>query len=130
MKNHKLDQPPIGIILTMGQKVIDANGGFRNFIKHFTNCCKDENSGLWLQKSRNCPKEDIAIVYIVVANRVAYKVFYGGYRKGPTTVWMLDGEERYFPWPHMVLSGPIERAPRKILMRGFQGFRYIYENLF
>jgi hypothetical protein len=127
---RQIDQLPIGIILTMGQRVIDANGGLRNFIRHFTNCCRDENSGLWLQKSRNSPKQDIAFVYIVVANRLAYKVYYGGYTREPATVWMLNGEQRSFPWPHMILAGPIERAPRKIIMRGFQGFRYVYEPIF
>lgn len=120
---------PIGIILTMGKQVVDANGGLLKFIRHFTDCCKDENSGLWLQKSRAAPAQDIARVYIVVANRIAYRVYYGGYSKIPTTVFMLDGEQRSFPWPHMMLSGPIEKAPHKIKMTGFQGFRYIYEEL-
>jgi hypothetical protein len=127
MKN--ITQPPIGIILTMGAQVIQANGGLRNFITHFTSCCKDEDSGLWLQKSRACPKQDIAQVYLILCNRVWGRVYYGGYSKEPTTVWMLSGEERCFPYPHMVLAGPFERCPVKITMRGFQGFRYIYEPL-
>lgn len=126
MKN--LSQPPIGIILTMGVQVIQANGGLRNFVQHFTQCCQDEDSGVWLQKSRACPTQDIAQVYIVCCNRVAWRVFYGGYcRDDDKTVFMLSGEERRFPWPHMMLAGPIEKAPRKISMRGFQGFRYIHE---
>jgi len=129
LRAPKREMPPIGIILTMGKVVVDANGGLRSFVKHFTNCCRDEDSGLWLQKCRNVPKEDIAQVYIVLCNRVAYRLYYGGYRREPATVWMLSGERRLFPWPHMMLAGPLERAPRKIPMRGFQGFRYIYEPL-
>lgn len=125
----KTNELPIGIILTMGAQVIAANGGLKNFVQHFTSCCRDEDSGLWLQKSRNCPKQDIAHVYIICCNRIAWRVYFGGYRKEPTVVWMLSGEQRRFPWPHMVLAGPIEKAPRKIPMRGFQGFRYVYEEL-
>ncbi len=128
MKN--LSQPPIGILLTMGVQVIHANGGLRKFVQHFTQCCKDEDSGLWLQKSRACPTWDIAQVYLVCCNRVVWRVFYGGYcREENKTVFMLNGEERRFPWPHMMLAGPIEKAPFKISMRGFQGFRYVYEPL-
>lgn len=95
---NNITQPPIGIILTMGAKVISANGGLRNFVQHFTQCCSDEN-GLWLQKSRARPTQDIAHIYIVLCNRVYCRLYYGGYSKEPTTVWMLSGEERSFPWP-------------------------------
>lgn len=120
-------QPPIGILLTLGAQVIQANGGLRPFATHFTRCL--EGGGFWLQKARMAPKADIAQVYIILQNRVWCRVFYGGYSKEPTTVWMLTGEERAFPWPHMILGGPIEKAPEKMPMRGFQGFRYVYEEL-
>lgn len=120
-------EPPIGILLTMGAQVINANDGLRPFITHFTQCL--DGGGFWLQKSRACPKADIAQVYIVLCNRVWARVFFGGYSQKPTTVWMLNGEQRSFPWPHMQLGGPVERAPTKIQMRGFQGFRYVYEPL-
>jgi hypothetical protein len=129
MKN--LSQAPIGIIITMGKVVIDANGGLKDFIRHFTNCCKDEDSGYWLQKSRAAPTQDIAHVYIVLCNRVWARLYYGGYcPEHDKIVWMLDGSRRLFPWPHMMLAGPIEKAPLKIPMRGFQGFRYVYEPIF
>ncbi|HEY4288250.1 MAG TPA: hypothetical protein VGN00_14195 [Puia sp.] len=128
-RNQTIHQAPIGILLTMGAQIISANGGLRSFVTHFTNCCRDENSGLWLQKSRACPTQDIAQVYLILCNRIWARVYFGGYSKEPTTVWMLDGTERTFPYPHMILSGPIEMAPRKMPMRGFQGFRYVHESL-
>lgn len=125
-----MEEPPIGIILTMGKVIIDANGGLKNFITHFTNCCRDENSGLWLQKARAAPAYDISRVYLVLANRLWGRVYYGGHCKdGDKMVWMLNGERRLFPWPHMMLAGPFERCPAKITMRGFQGFRYIQNDL-
>lgn len=125
----KRGQPPIGILLTMGAKVIEANGGLRPFVQHFTNCLN--NDGIWLQKSRAAPQQEIAHVYIVLCNRVWARIYYGGYCKDiEKTVYMLNGEERSFPWPHMQLAGPIDLAPHKIPMRGFQGFRYVFEPIF
>lgn len=122
-------EPPIGIIITMGKEVVDANGGMIRFIRHFESCVRDEDSGLWLHKSRMQPQQDIATVYVVIMNKVLYKVFYGGYQSGPTSVFMRSGEERQISWSRMVLSGPFEKAPHDIEMRGFQGFRYIHEPL-
>jgi hypothetical protein len=120
-------EPPIGILLTMGQQVIDANGGLLPFIRHFTSCL--DGGGYWLQKARMAPKADIAQVYIILQNRIWCRVFYGGYSREATTVWMRTGEQRSFPWPHMILAGPVERSPLKTQMRGFQGFRYVYNPL-
>ncbi len=127
MKN--LSQPPIGIIITMGKEVLEANGGAAEWRAHFESCVSDENSGFWLHKSRNAPREDIAAVYVIAENLVKWKVFYGGYERGPTSVWMRSGEKRMIDWPRMILAGPFERAPHEVAMRGFQGFRYIYKPL-
>lgn len=125
----KLLQPPIGIIITMAKEVLKANGGAEEWRKHFESCVSDENSGAWLHKSRNAPKEDIAVVYVISENMVKWKVFYGGHQSGPTSVWMAWGQERKIDWPRMILAGPFERAPYDIPMQGFQGFRYVYEPL-
>lgn len=123
--------PPIGIIITMGKEVLDANGGGAEWAKHFESCVRDENSGFWLHKAAKAPIHDIGDVYVIAENFVQYRVFYGGYERGPTSVWMRSGEERKIDWPRMVLGGPFERCPNHIdiPMRGFQGFRYIYNPL-
>ena len=118
----KRDQPPIGIIVTWGKDMIQANGGLLNFIRHFQECCAEN--------SENRPQYDIDIVYIILCNRVAYKVYFGGYETGPATVYRHDGEARVISRPRMILAGPFEKAPQKIPMRGFQGFRYVYNPLF
>lgn len=125
----KLSTPPIGIIITMGKEVLEANGGGAQWQKHFESSVCDEDSGFWLHKSRNPPKQDIACVYVIAENFVRWKVFYGGYERGPTSVFMLSGEERTINWPRMILAGPFEKAPVDIPMRGFQGFRYVFEPL-
>lgn len=126
----RIDQPPIAIMITMGKEVVEANGGLLTFIRHFQDAVSGEDGSYWLHKSKNSPQQDIAHVYVIVANRVQYKVFYGGYERGPTSVFMHWGEERKIDWGRMILAGPFEKAPRKITMRGFQGFRYVYEELF
>lgn len=119
---------PIGIILTLGEPIIKANGGLLSFVKHFTSCLEGEDIQ-WLQKARAAPRIDISRVYCVLKNRVWCRVYYGGYSKEETTVWMRSGEERLFPYPHMILAGPLEKAPERIKMQGFQGFRYLHEDL-
>lgn len=126
----RIDQPPIGIMITMGKEVLEANGGGAEWQKHFESCVRSEESGFWLHKSKNAPKEDIAVVYVIAENFVQYKVFYGGYERGETSVWMRSGEERIINWPRMILGGPFVKAPIDIEIRGFQGFRYVYEELF
>lgn len=126
----KRDQPPIGIIITMGKEVVIANGGLLTFIRHFEGAVNGEDGSYWLHKSKGCPTQDIAQVYVIVCNQVRYKLFYGGYERGPTSVFMRWGEKRLIDWGRMVLAGPFEKAPNKIHMRGFQGFRYIYEPIF
>lgn len=126
---QQIIEPPIGIIITMGKEVLDANGGGAEWQKHFESCVRSETSGFWLHKSRNAPKADIATVYVIAENFVKWKVFYGGYQRGPTSVWMRSGEERKIDWSRIILAGPFEAAPFDIPMRGFQGFRYIYKPL-
>lgn len=123
-------QAPIAIAVTMGREVIEANGGLLTFIRHFESCMTGDDGDYWLHKCKNGPVLEVDTVYVIVCNRVQYKVFYGGRAVGPTCVFMRWGEKRHINWPRMVLAGPFEKAPRKIYMRGFQGFRYIYEPLF
>lgn len=125
----KHNQPPIAIAITMGKEVVDANGGLLTFIRHFESCMTGEDDNYWLHKCKNGPTQEIDTVYVIICNRVQYKVFYGGRQTGPTSVFMRWGEERKIDWPRIILAGPFEKAPRKVSMRGFQGFRYIYEPL-
>ena len=129
MKNNS-QGPPIAIAVTMGKEVIEANGGLRTFIRHFESAISGQDNDYWLHKCKNRPTWDISVVYVIVCNRVQYKVFYGGHQTGPDSVFMHWGEERKIDWPRMILAGPFRKAPRKIPMRGFQGFRYVYDELF
>jgi hypothetical protein len=132
MKSN-FNNPPIGIMVTWGKDMIQEKGGLLAFIRYFEQTMQEEDS-LWLQKSKNRPAQDISIVYIVVCNQVRYKLFYGGYQTGETTIHNGDGHSwssrQVISWPRLVLAGPVVKAPHKIKQKGFQGFRYVTEELF
>lgn len=127
------DLPPIGIMVTWGKDMIMEKGGLLSFLRYFEKGMYNEEF-TWLQKSKNSPAYDIAYVYIVVCNQVRYKLYYGGHQTGEATVYNGDGRswcsKTIISWPRLVLAGPVLKAPKKIYQKGFQGFRYVYEELF
>jgi len=86
----RIDQPPIGIIVTWGKEMIREKGGLLSFIRFFE-LNMNEDGDTWMQKSKNKPIQDILYVYVIVCNQVRYKLFYGGYQKGETEAWNGDG---------------------------------------
>jgi hypothetical protein len=128
-----IDQPPIGIMVTWGKDMIQEKGGLLAFIRYFEQGMESEDF-MWLQKCKNKPAHDIQYVYIVVCNQVRYRLYYGGYQTGVTTIYNGDGRSwssrEMISWPRLVFAGPVVKAPHKIRQKGFQGFRYITEPLF
>lgn len=128
-----MEQPPIAIAITWGRNMIEEKGGLLSFLRYFERFMSECEDGYWLHRSKNCPKHDIAHVYIVVHNRVLYRLYYGGYQTGETEVFNGDGHSwssrSIVSWPRIVIAGPFEKAPRKIHMKGFQGFRYLQNDL-
>lgn len=128
-------EPPLAIIITQGVEVIQANGGLWSFMHHFTDTLNSER--YWLHKSVRGPVHEIDHVYLVICNRVYGRCLYGGWEGSNVgcdyqyrrTVTMRSGDVRFFPWAHMILAGPLQKAPCRIEMRGFQGFRYLHQHL-
>lgn len=107
---------PEGIAVTFSQEMIKENGGLLKFIRYFESCFLDEND-YWMHWCRNKPRFDnLLYVYVILCNRVYYRCYYGGYQLRVPDADQLS--------PHLVLAGPLERAPSKILKPGFRGFRY------
>lgn len=130
MKNRS--QPPIGILITFGQNILDDNGGRDAFLGHFQEWINRDGSH-WMHKCKNQPKEDIAHVYITCGGYIYGRVYYGGWEMGETTGYFSDGRTKPITWPRIILAGPFEAPPSNramIPMRGFQGFRYVYEPIF
>jgi hypothetical protein len=128
MKN--VQQLPIAIVVTWGKDMIKEKGGLLAFVRYFELYMKEEGS-IWMQKSKGRPTQDILHVYVIVCNQVRYRLFYGGYETGEAEAFNGDGRSwssrAVIRWPRILMAGPYEKAPRKIFMRGFQGFRYVYE---
>lgn len=126
-------EPPIAIAVTWGKDMIREKGGLLSFIRFFEQEMASEED-YWLQKCKNRPVHDIIHVYIVVCNQVRYKLIYGGYEQGEREVFNGDGLGEYsstiINWPRLILAGPFVKAPYKIQMKGFQGFRYLTKELF
>lgn len=125
-----MNQPPIAIAVTWGKEMIDACGGWRAFYRFFLETMNDEDDeSFWYHKCKNKPQHDIIHVYIVVGNVVRFKMLYAGFASGPNTGYDANGEKQ-ITWSRLLLAGPYEKSPFKISMKGFQGFRYLYEELF
>lgn len=125
------NRPPEGIVITWGKEMIQEKGGLLSFMRFFQDCMSAEES-TWLQKCRNRPTKDqyLLYVYIIIHNRVHYRGYYGGYRTEPVKCYLNSWSSwELITWPRIVIAGPIERAPVKIIRPGFQGFRYC-EKLF
>ena len=68
------------------------------------------------------PKIEVPYVYIVALNRLRYRVNLVEFEQGGEREFE-DGR-RYAANHWMVMAGPVVKAPYRIEMRGFQGFRY------
>lgn len=117
---------PEGIVITFGREMIKDHGGLRTFLKVFLesmNAEDTEESG-WCHKMKNKPQFDVDHIYIIIENRLMYRVYSGGYRMFDFVGEKCNGAENIVSWPGLFLSGPIERCPFKRTLKGFQGFRY------
>jgi hypothetical protein len=114
-----------GIAVTMGKEMIAEKGGLLRFIRWFESTFVDEE-GYWMHKCKNKPKQDdLLYVYVIICNRVYYRAMYGGYHAaGGAGQLFPGGPEVEVEWPHLILAGPLVKAPHKIIRPGFQGFRY------
>jgi len=117
--------PPDGICVTFGKEMIAEKGGLLRFIRWFEHCMKDEDD-IWYHKCKGRPSnEDLLYVYVIICNRVYYRCLYGGYEKGKTEGYLHgDGDIEVITWPRIILAGPFEKAPIRMIRKGFQGFRY------
>lgn len=123
-----ITQPPIGLITTFSQQMIEYNGGKFSFMRSFL-ACMDDSDNTWLHRSKNKPRFDILYAYIIIAGKLRYRVNYVGYDTGPAIIYRINHQWQ-INWPRMILAGPLVKAPYEIKMQGFQGFRYVYDELF
>lgn len=118
---------PEGIVITLGRKMIEekcgpGKAGLLSFLRWFEDCI---NSGNFFLKMKNRPTIEFDHVYIIVANRLYGRVYFGGFdSKFKGYLSPTDRTMSETTWKGIHLGGPIEKPKIKRVLRGFQGFRY------
>lgn len=116
---------PEGIIITVSAGMYGEKG-YRNWLRNFLDAMNDPNSIYWFRAGSQ-PKRDPLYLYLCIGGRIRYRVNYAG-SEGPSQQMFDDGRVMSAKaW--LVGCGPVARAPFKMKMKGFQGFRYC-NNLF
>lgn len=115
---------PEGICVTWGKDLIIEKGGLLCFLRWFNDIMNDGES-YWMNKCKNKPVHDVLYVYIIICNRVHYRCGYAGYETGETSGFKTSWSSRdIIGWPRIILAPPLIKAPYKIRLSGFRGFRY------
>lgn len=126
----QLQQRPEGIIVTIGEKMWGIHG-YRHWLGNFLSAMKRHDDGVtyWLRQG-NIPKQDSSLlyVYLCIGGKIRYRAYYAGAR-GAAEMQFENRPDTLYGKAWVLISGPIERAPFKIVRKGFQGFRYT-EKLF
>jgi hypothetical protein len=107
---------PEGIAVTFGEGLIQWHGSVKQLLKEFE-WCMQQDEGVWYQKCRNRPgyEHELLYVYIIICGRLYGRCMYIAHEKEPTDI---------FPWPRILLSGPLVKCPSKRKLKGFRNFRY------
>lgn len=123
------NEKPIGIIITWSLKMLTEGGNsMRGFMKAFE--AMNDETTVWNQKCRNKPRHEVLYCYIIIGGRIMYRANVAGYETEPAEILKPNGITSVVTWPRLVLCAPVIKAPHKIPMRGFQGFRYTTDIIF
>lgn len=120
-------QNPEGLIITISKGMIGSNG-YRHWLRNFLAAMKKseevEDHAYWFRQG-NMPKSEseIKYVYLVIGNRVRFRVFYAGAR-GACTMQFENRPDPLFGKAWILAGGPVSRPAQPYPMKGFQGFRY------
>jgi hypothetical protein len=121
-----IEQPPDGIIITIGAKMIEERG-YRNWLSDFLLAMRQEDWTYWMKLGSRPKREDFMYVYLCIGGKIRFRAnFVMSYGSGMKE--FADGREM-FGRAWVVLSGPVVKPDAPILLKGFRGFRYT-EKLF
>jgi len=117
---NTVSHQPDGIIITVSASMIGANG-YRHWLRNFLAAMDDDGMTYWFRQGSQ-PKKDVLFVYLCIGGAIRSRVkFVMG--TGPMNKTFDDGQSM-FGKAWIVVTGPVERPPNKIPMKGFRGFRY------
>lgn len=130
MKSSVNTLPPIGIIITLPARFFEENP-LSTYEMRMQRICDDPDNS-WLRVMKNLPKYDILYVYTIYGGKLQHRMNLVGMWRNETKRFIKpDGTWRTFENCNGIeTAGPLVRPPHDIPMRGFQGFRYVYDELF
>lgn len=122
---HLLQEPPVGIIITLTHKFIYDEFGYDKFIKAFVTFPNSHNDWQWCHTLSGRPKYDICYLYSLWDGYIRYRSQILDIEPGSTKRFSDGKILTAKAWA--VLGGPVIAAPEPIPMKGVQGFRYTRE---
>jgi hypothetical protein len=108
------------IVITFPARCFQEFGSIREFLKNWQNVASSDSTWYW--KMSNVPQQEVLYCYIVIGNRVRWRCNITSFESGGEMTF--DGGRTVTTRNWRLLTAPVEKAPFKIPMGGFQGFRY------
>jgi len=119
MKNG---QRPTGIIRTLPSLYNDdGNVGYRRYVRSIRELEKEIIPAIYIAMAQ-LPKIEVLNMYLLIEGQIRVRLNIVEYVAGTSEIcWDSTIRQPKF-WA--VCSGPVSKPPEKILLKGFQGFRY------
>jgi hypothetical protein len=119
-----MNAPPDAIIITISAAMLKEKG-LRNWLRNFLDAMARENHTYWFRLGSVPRFDELLYVYLCIGGYVKYRCFFAGTHPAG---WMTfqDGKQLYGKaWVYA--CGPVRKAPERIPMKGFRGFRYTHK---
>lgn len=126
-----MNEPPEGIIVTIANRMYREKG-YRKWLRDFMEAMKrsetDEDWFYWLRQGNQPKRPDLRYVYLCIGGKIRFRCFFAG-SHGAGRKYFSNHDKPIDGRAWVLIAGPVMKAPIKIEMHGFQGFRYT-EKLF
>lgn len=125
----KQTEPPIAIIVTLPKRFFEEQN-HEAYLKELQDV--HDYDHVWYRVCKNLPIHDVAYVYTIIDNKIHHRAQFAGVERNKDYRFTRpDGKWREFKSANAILTcGPVVMAPEEIIMKGFQGFRYVTELIF
>lgn len=126
---HDPTTPPIGIIVTLPKRFFEEQN-HAAYLKELQDLNNHEQ--VWYRVCKNLPIHDVLYVYTIIDNYIHHRAQFAGLERNKEYRFSRpDGKVKSFGNANAILTcGPVVMAPRQYYMKGFQGFRYVYKEIF
>lgn len=102
--------------------------GLFNWARNFLTAMRYHDGLIYYMRVGSKPRQDknLSYVYLCIGNKIRYRAYYAGSAPAST---MKFGDKIISARAWVMMSGPVEKPPFEIPMKGFRGYRYT-EKLF